>query len=513
MRPSRTLPALLVLLLLAPRARATWHALEEIPVESPVYRWVDDLASSYPISDGLFLTRPWTRADLGHFLDQLVADNPGAARDPVVERLRRELEPQGGLRHGLEPLLSADQEDASLEVSPYARASYGEDRSRDGVFRDHRVGAQASAAFGDLGLMFVDAYVGNITPGSHGTPDGTGSYLSTSSDVTAWFDRAYATFATHGFSVRAGHTWLRWGPGAAGTLALSEAAPALDLIEFRARFGKAAQLTWFVASLDAASETYLSGHRLELRAGPSVELSFSGLARFNGVSNAPLYLIPVVPYPLMEKRARAAGGAPDSLDAERLVNVLYSADFTWTWKPGFRLYGEAMVDDVTLDGSRPLRAGWQGGVEIRRAGTPRSWSARAEYSRVFAYTYAAASGQDFTHAGFPTGFLLGPDVDQWFGRFEWRWGAGWAWGLEGFNTRKGAIPLGQAWDPATPVPDRALTFPVDQDLRGALTADWSPSPSWSVSVVAGEAHGTSRGHVVGDDQSGAYGSARATLRW
>src|SRR4249920_2258104 len=145
MRPSRLVPALIALSLLgsAPLAHAAWHTLEEIPVESQVYRWVDDLASSYPISDGLILSRPWTRGDLGHFLDQLVADNPSAARDPVVERLRRELEPGGGLRHGLEPLFSADQDDASLEISPYATVSYGEDRSRDLVRRDHRVGAQA----------------------------------------------------------------------------------------------------------------------------------------------------------------------------------------------------------------------------------------------------------------------------------------------------------------------------------------------------------------------------------
>src|SRR5262249_5197700 len=138
----------------------------------------------------------------------------------------------GGLRKGLEPLISADQDEGSLEVSPYATVSYAEDRSRELVHRDNRVGAQASAAFGEHGLMFMDGYVGNVTPGSHGTPDGSGSYVATSSKVTAWFDRAYATFATRGFSARAGHTWLRWGPGAAGTLALSEAAPALDLIEF-----------------------------------------------------------------------------------------------------------------------------------------------------------------------------------------------------------------------------------------------------------------------------------------
>jgi hypothetical protein len=516
MRRYPAVPALLVLALLAlaPPARAAYNALEEIPVESQVYRWIDDLATSYPLSRGLLLTRPWTRAELGAFLDQLVADQPGADRDPVVSRLRRELEPGGGLRGGLEPIAQVDDEDASLELSPYVRLGYADDRARERVVRDDRVGVQASAAFGGYGLIFVDAYIGPASPGAHGTPDASGTFNSSSTDVTAWFDRAYATWATRGFSVRAGHTWLRWGPGATSTLALSDGAPAFDLIEMTVRFGKRAQFTWFVGSLDPAAETYLSGHRLEMRLGPSVEVAFAGLARFNGAANAPIYLVPVAPLPFMERRVRGSGSATaDSLEDLRAVNVLYSADFTWTWRPGVRFYGELMVDDVTLDSSRPLRMGWQGGAEIRRAGAPRAWSARLDYSRVYRYTYAAPNGIDFIHAGFPTGYYLGPDVDQWSGRFEWRWGSSWAWGAEGFNTRKGAGPLGEAWQPGTPIPPKTLTFPVDHDMRGAVTAEWSPSPSWTVSGAVGTARVVARGHVVGNDANGAYGLASATLRW
>ena len=516
MRSPRLLPALLALVLLAfaPMARAAYNALEEIPVESQVYKWVEDLATSYGLSSGLLLTRPWTRAELGQFLDQLVADQPGADRDPVVQRLRRELEPRGGLRGGLEPIAQFDEEDASLELSPYVRLGYADDRARALVARDDRVGVQASAAFGGYGLVFVDAYIGPASPGAHGTPDGSGAFDSGSTDVTAWFDRAYATFATRGFSVRAGHTWLRWGPGSAGTLALSDAAPAFDLIEMTLRFGKRAQFAWFVGALDPAAETYLSGHRLEMRLGPRLDVAFAGLARFNGAANAPIYLVPVAPLPFMERRVRGSGSpTADSLENERAVNVLYSADFSFTWRPGVRFYGEVMVDDVTFDNSRPLRVGWQGGAEIRRAGTPRAWTARLDYSRVYRYTYAVSAGIDFIHAGFPTGYYLGPDVDQWSGRFEWRWGAGWTWGAEGFITRKGAGPLGEAWQPGTPIPDRVFTSPVDHDTRAAVTAEWSPSPSLTVSGVVGTAKVEALGHVVGADQTGAYGSARATLRW
>ena len=86
--------------------------------------------------------------------------------------------------------------------------------------------------------------------------------------------------------------------------------------------------------------------------------------------------------------------------------------------------------------------------------------------------------------------------------------------MEGSLIRKGAQPLGQAWQPGTPVPSRlTLTFPVDDDQRLSLTADWSPSPSWSFSAAAGTASGQSRGNVYRNDADGAYGAAHATLRW
>lgn len=519
MRRSRAASILPILSLLAcalgaPPARAAWHTLEEIPVESPVYRLVEDLAATYSLSSGLLTTRPWTRAELGHFLDQLVADVPAAAKDVAVARLRRELEPRGGLE-GLEPAWSSDQKDASFELSPYARVGYAEDRSRHTVVRDERIGLQGSLAFGENALLFADGYAGTVTPGAHGTPNADGSLADPRSRLTAWYDRAYATWASRAFSFRAGRTWLRWGPGSSGTLGLSDAAPAFDLLEGRARFGDGAQLAWFVGSLDPARETYLAGHRVEVRAGPSVELAFAELARFDGAGNAPVYLVPVIPYALVERRLRAANEVPrDSVERERNSNVMYTADFSWSRRPGVRIYAEVMVDDATLHNTRPLAMGWQVGAHVRRLRPRGALSARGEYSRVYPYTYSVASGHDFSHGGFPTGYALGPDADQWWGRLEWRSGPDWSWGLEGSLIRKGAQRLGEAWQPGTPVPTRlTLRFPVDDDQRLALTADWSPSPSWTLSAAAGSANGNSRGNIYRNDGSGVFGSGRATIRW
>ena len=496
------------LLVVPPPARAAYHTLEEIPVESAVYRLLDDLASTYALSNGLLQTRPWTRGDLGAFLDQLVADVPAAAADPAVIRLRRELEPAGGLQ-GLEPMISAEEDDASIEFSPYARFGYTQDDSRGRITRDVRAGGQVSLAYGAHALLFTDVYAGTITPGAHGTPDEHGAFTANSTDVTTWLDRAYGTWATKGFSLRAGRTWLRWGPGIEGTLALSDAAPAFDLIEARLRLPGGARLTWFLGSLDPDLETYLAGQRIELRAGPSVDVGVSGLVRFDGTSKAPLFLLPVIPFSLFERRLQAGRAAPNSR-----TNLLVATDFSWTWRPGIRVYGELAVDDATRHNTRPLALAWQVGAHLRRRIGDAAWTARAEYTRVYDYMYSVSYRQDFAHDGFPIGYPLGPDVDRWFGRIEWRPDAMWAWGVEASDIRNGVGRLGQPWIPGTPVPTRlVLGYPVDQDIRVAVTADLAPSPSFTLGLKAGTARGEFRDHIVGNDGDGKFGSAQLTWRW
>lgn len=497
-------------------ARAAWHLNEEIPVESPVYRLVLDLATQYPVTTAKLLTRPWTRAEVGRFVDQLVLDTPAAASDPAVLRLRRELEPGGTAATGLEPMFAAEQDERSFELSPYARTSYSEDRALDAVARDHRLGLQASLAIGEQGLLFADGYVGNITPGPHGTPDGDGSFRSTRSGTAVWFDRAYGTFTTRNFGLRAGRTWLEWGPGSEGTLGLSGTSPALDLVSANAGLPGGGRLHWFIAVLDPAAATYLAAHRLAVRAGPSVEISVSELARFDGASHVPLYLVPVIPFALLDRRVRGASDLPaDSLEKVGRNNVLYTLDLSWTWRPGTRFYGEIMVDDLTLHHTRPLAVGWQAGLHLRRRTAGFAWSLRGDFTRVYAYTYATGGGLDFLHAGFPIAFPLGADVEQFTARLEIRPSLAWGFGVEGRAVRKGSLPLGTAWQPGLPVPQDfgRLTGLIAQDQRAALFADWSPSPSLSFSAAGGFAWLHDRNHVRGADVDGAHGRVQAAFRW
>ncbi len=503
-------------LLAAVPARAAYHALEEIPVESPIYRWVDDLAASYGVAGSFLHTRPWDRADVGRFVDGLVAREPQAAADPLVERLRAELAPSDA-PGGWEPAWAADDEWTSIEVSPYGRADYAEDRARHAIVRDLRAGAQASVAYGEHVLAWGDLYAGTASPGGHGTPTDNGGFGPVAGvKLDAYFDRGTITWRDRHARIEVGHTWLRWGPGAWGTMALSDGAPAFDLIDLRVPLLRRVQLAWFVASLDPAAGSYLAGHRLELRPTEDVDLSFSELARFDGAANAPLYLLPMIPYSRLEKRVLASSSLPaDSLDRLGRNNVMWAIDGSWRARPGLRAYGELAIDDIDFSSERrPRQLAWQVGFEGRRLAAAGAWTLRAEYARVYRFTYSVYHHHDFELAGLPTGFPLGPDVDLLSGRLELRTGPAWAFGLEGSFRRKGESWLGDYYVPGSGhVNNLVLTGVLDVDARGAATADWSPAPGIVAGATAGWARVTALDHVPGADERAAFGSTHLTLRW
>lgn len=504
------------LALLAAPAHATYHALEEIPVESVIYRWVEDLAASYGAPSSYLHEKPWDRADLGHFLDELVTRTPAAASDPLVTRLRRELAP-GDALGGWEPLVQADSEQGSLEISPYLRGEYSEDRARGAIVRDFRAGVQLSAALTEGALLYTDVFAGSNSPGPHGNPTDSKRFgLLEGVQVNSYFDRAYGTFRGRLGRLHVGHTWLRWGPGFTGGVALSDGAPAMDLIEVRVPVLRRLQLSWFVATLDPALEQYLAGHRLEFKPTTDTEFSLSELARFDGTRNAPLYLLPVIPYSHLEKRILKSSTLPsDSLERLGKNNVMWAFDAAWRVRPGLRVYGEAAIDDFSFSSEpRPRAIAWLVGGHLRQLRESGAWSLRAEYARVYQYTYSVFHHHDFGFAGFPTAYPLGPDVDRVAGRLEWRTDSDWTWGAEGALTRKGEGELGEYYLPGSGRANNlTLTGVLDRDLRAAFTADWSPSPAISFGATAGFASVTALAHVPGAEESGVYGSSRATLRW
>ena len=494
-------------------AHAAYHGLEEIPVESSTIRDLEDVAATYGLGTAFHTTRPWTRADLAAFLQEIVALAPRAEGDPAVARLRRELAPEPG---GREPLVRVRDDQGSLEVSPYLRADFTEDRARRSVTRDFRGGVQASAMRGGGVLFFADVFAGTESPGPHGNPAASRRFgLIEGVQLNSYFDRAYVRASGPLGSVTIGHSWLRWGPGVTGGVGLSDGAQAFDFVEFRTRILRRLQLEWFLASLDPVAGTYLAGHRIELRPGASLDLAFSELARFDGVACAPLYLVPVIPYSLIEKRLLKSSDLPvDSLEWSFKNNVMWTADFTWRARPGTRLYGEIALDDVSFSSERrPLSIAWQTGAHTRWRRDGGALSARGEYSRVYRYTYSVVHHHDFAFHGLPTGYPLGPDAEQFFGQLAWSRGADWSFALEGALTRRGEAVLGDFYVLDTPAPPLALSGVVEQDARGAASVDWSPAAGLTLGLTAGGARLRAPGHVADREASGFYGATRCRVRW
>jgi hypothetical protein len=494
-------------------ARAAYHALEEIPVESRVIRDLEDLAATYGLGWAFHSTRPWDRADLRAFLGGILVLAPDAAGDPAVTRIRRELGPEAG---GWEPLIHAREEQRSLEVSPYLRAGYAEDRARHAIVRDFRGGLQGSVMLGGHVLLFTDVYAGTESPGPHGNPAGSRRFgLIEGVQVNNYFDRAYLRVRGPLGRVTLGHSWLHWGPGVTGGMGLSDGAPAFDYVEFRTGIVRRLQLEWFVAALDPVAETYLAGHRLEVRPGASLDLAISELARFDGAANAPLYFVPVIPYTLVEKRLlQSSDLGADSLERTFKNNVMWTADLTWRVRPGARVYGEVAVDDISFSSERrPLSIAWQVGAHGRWRRGGDAVSVRAEYSRVYRYTYSVFHRHDFDFHGMPTGYPLGPDVEQIFGQLSWSPGADWTFALEAALVRKGGAKLGDSYVLGSPVPPLALSGVVDRDARATASVDWSPAAGLSLGGTAGYASVRSLDHVAGRDGRGAYGATRCSVRW
>ena len=508
-----TLSALALLACTRP-ARAAYHALEELPVEDRLYRDIEDVAASYGLGAGFHETRPWDRADLRAFLDSLGTRVPQSASDPAVIRLRRQLSPEPG---GWEPLIHGRSDDRDLELSPYIRSDFSEDRARRVVDRDFRGGLAASAAIGEGALFDSDVYAGTLSPGPHGNPTNSRRFgLIEGVQLNSYFDRAYVTLGGRFGRLHAGHTWLRWGPGVTGGLALSDGSRAFDVVEFRVPVVRPLQLVWFLASLDPVQQTYLAGHRIEARPWASVDCSFAELARFDGTSTAPLYLVPVIPYAHYEKRLiKSSDLATTGRDSLFKNNVMWSADVVWRVRSGLRTYGELVVDDFTFSGQyRPTAIGWQLGGHWRQRLGGDAVSVRLEYSRVYRFTYSSYHHHDFVFAGFPTGYPLGPDVEMSWASLSYDRGPDWSVGLEGSYTRKGESTIGDAWYPGSGrVDNLELSGVVDKDLRGALSIRWAPSPALALNASGGWAAITDLDHRAGNDRSGAFGAAGLFVRW
>ncbi|HYJ34221.1 MAG TPA: capsule assembly Wzi family protein [Candidatus Binatia bacterium] len=473
-------------------AFARYLPQERVPVSSPVYRDLERLMASYDRAPIAFSTRPLRVQEILAYLNSLVVEYPSSAGDPAMIRARRRVDPQAPGAHA--PFLTIRDDSTEVAtVSPYVSLAYEDDpKNRPDINRDYRVGAQVVAAFDSTTIFVFDGYEGTASQGGRGTPNfGRLNSVIEGVDLNSWMDEAYAEVKLARLRVLVGHASLRWGPGRDGTLALSDAAPPLDMVRLEAGFARKWRGQSFVALLDPGPQTYLAGHRLEWSL-LDMRLGVTELARFDGTSQALLYSIPVVPYSFWEKRPKSApdGAVPGDTTGLALSknNVLLAVDLAWNVRRGYRLWGEFLVDDISFSSDyKPDMIGWQAGAEERwllgggggggaGVATERAATLSLEYNRVNNYTYSAWHGHNFDFQGFPIGFVYGPDVMLFAAEATYEHGANWEFRLRGELRRKGEGFIGDAWlREQGKVDAGALSGVVERDARVAARLTWTPS--------------------------------------
>ncbi len=488
-------------------ARATYLPQERIPTDSPVYRDLERLATRFGVAPRFLSSRPLRRAEALGFLRGLEDADSTAASDPAFQRALRFLDPEA--KGALKPLVSVsaaadDAESAGerLEISPYVSLSYSDDpRNNPDINRDYRVGASMAGALDSTNVFVVDLYEGTASQGGRGTPDfGDFNSLVQGVDFNSYVNEAYVEFPISRLRLLFGHTWLRWGPGESGTLALSDAAPALDMLRVELGMFRRFRYNQFVAMLDPGAETYLAGHRLEWQACRALNVGVTEAARFDGTSQAPLYMIPFVPYSFWEKRPKSAGSLPGDSTGELFTknNVMWAIDASWVFRPGLRVWGEFMMDDYSFSSDyKPDMLGYQAGGEWRRelAGKG-ALGLSAEFSRVNNYVYSSWHHHDFEYNGLPTAYVLGPDVLLAGGQATLEWGANWEFRARGEWLKKGEGQLGDAWDPAMGEVDAAaFQGVVERETRFAGSATYSPARWLRLEAVVGTASIENLDHI------------------
>jgi hypothetical protein len=521
------LPLIMLLLavtLLPSSARATYQPEERIPTNSPIYRDLERIAVTYGHIPRFMATRPLRLREVRSYIEAVMTEFPESHEDPALMRVRRLVDPEAP--GGKKPFLTFKGDtNQAITVSPYIDITYSEDpRNTPELNRDYRIGTQIVAQI-DSGTVFVfNGYAGTSSQGGRGTPSfGTTNAWIEGLDFNSWMEEAYGEFEVSRIRMLLGHTYLRWGPGRTGTLALSDAAPALDMVRGEVSFGGSRRAQWFVSVLDPGAQTYLAGHRLEWAFGSSMSLGLTEMVRFDGTSQALLYFIPVVPYSFWEKSAKSApeGAVPGDTTGVAFTknNTLTSIDLSWYVRRGYRLWAEFMIDDISFSKDyKPDMIGWQAGAEERwtfgSIDKPRMMTATLEYSRVNNYVYTAWHGHDFVHQGFPIGFVFGPDVVHFAADLSYEHSASLELRLRGELLRKGEGWIDNPWIPAQGKVDAGrLAGVTERDARVSASVIWWPSRMLRLEGTVGTAQLKNRDHLSVGEEAETPFRLSARMEW
>lgn len=199
-----------------------------------------------------------------------------------------------------------------------------------------------------------------------------------------------------------GRSPVGWGPNRWGGLLFSETASGIDRIQLSIR-RRSARFTKFIGWLDGGRS--ILGARLDIMYRPTIRISFAESILMLGGPYWPyvVHPMPILLNEYLEQQLRRDPGD----------NQFNSFDFEWLIRPGIRLFGELLIDDLTVPtplANSPHRVGaTMGGQWLLGNGS----SFHAIYSAVTNWTYTTSEGTSLHYLlrGIPLGHPIGSDFD------------------------------------------------------------------------------------------------------
>jgi len=480
-----------------------------VPVADPLY---DDLRAAILGRTLLvpgFGARPRSSFDLARSFAEGDSAAPPPAAAPAWERLRAGLaDPlQASGRSptpGPRPLLRFGERAGRLDISAFARFQAEAAPERGFVLTDStRAGLRFSWLIWPALHLFEELYVADVT-GGHEFADP----LIADSDVIIFQDRAYVGLHTGIADFTFGRDRLSWGPsepGGTGGLLLSNGSrPFTQLRMEGAFFDRRLHAIVVNGALSQAEDRMIAFHRLEWQATPALRLGFAEGAAYQADFVEPLYLVGIIPYPLVGRLLERDNADRGSDDLVR-NNVMWDADLRYIPRPGV----EILLDDLGTETSdTPTRLGYQLGGAWTTDVRGRVLRARGEWTRVWRYVYSVFYDQDFIHEGVPLGYPHGPDsrVIHLAAGIEVR--PGLELGGKGQRIDHGEDGLGVAWDPNDPAQAgadaSAFGGVVERQWQLLGTARYRLPPTFELELELGGAWVRNAAHRP-EDASGMVG--------
>ncbi|MGQ0720594.1 MAG: capsule assembly Wzi family protein [Candidatus Eiseniibacteriota bacterium] len=488
---------------------------EYLPTDHFAWRDLESLWNRGGLTGLPLFTRPLARIDVARSLLETFEAKPDLAASTPALRLRREfsrelagLDADAGFRETA-PLGEWHSGDASLRIQAEVRAAAAASGEEAQLNPGSLGSLVARVHLSPRAFALADVGVEKIQDGEIGDAivKGSDAYLSTTA--------AYLSVRTDALDLAAGLLENRWGPGASGTLLLSDAALSYPGFLIGRTFGRKLRFVAITASLHQPEGRWFSAHRLELALSEDLSIAVHESAAYSSDGIDLVHASGVVPYTLAQRfldRTRGSGSSAPTRN-----NVMTGIDLAWRFGGAWRIDGEFLIDDLATEtSSQPDRLGFLGGLSWAGSLLGEAADARLEFAKVYRYTYAVFYGLHFIHDGAPLGFAVGPDSEHALAVLQRDLGTDARAGVGLELTRRGESPLGEFWggpSSAATSSSATLSGTVETRIFPHFTGEVFWRDLLRLECRAGADLLRNESHVSGQDATRARVEIEALLQW